>query len=117
MDMVTKYMGELMAYTDNTKILLYATLGAVIITFIFYLIFKEYRFVKYLPGSIIVLLALYNLLLIFDSITEKSSLKNLELFLILAVSGFSSIFFALLIGIYTKQRKVNRKRKVKKEGA
>lgn len=118
MEIVIKYMGELMEYTGNTKIMIYVTLSSIIFTIIFYLIFKEYRFVKYLPGLVIVLGAIYNLIIIFDSITEKSSINNLEIFLILAVAGFSSLFFALIIGIYTKPRKIKRKKKkVEKEGA
>ncbi len=116
MEMVTKYMKEFVVYMDNTKIMLYVTLGAMIITIIFHLIFKEYRFVKYLPGSIIVLAATYNLLSIFDNITEKYSIKYLEMSLILGIAGFSSLLFALIIGIYIKPRR-KRKEKSEEEGA
>lgn len=117
MDMINRYAGELMEYMDLAKIMLYVTLGGIVITLIFHLILKDYRFVKYLPGALIVLAGLYNLLTIFNDLTEKSSIKNLELFLILEVAGFSSLFFALIIGIYTKPRKIKRKKKVEKEGA
>lgn len=118
MDTITRYADELMEYMDLTKIMLYITLGAIVITIIFHLVLKDYRFVKYLPGSVIVLAALYNLLTVFEDMTEKSTIKNLEMFLILAVAGFSSLFFALIIGIYTKPRKIRKKKKkVEKEGA
>ena len=118
MDMISRYTDELMGYMDLTKIMLYVTLGAILITIIFHLVLKDYRFVKYLPGFLIVLVALYNLITIFDDITEKSSINNLEMFLILIVAGFTSLFSALIIGIYTKPRKIkNKEKKVEKEGA
>lgn len=108
-------MEELLNYLENGETLVFVTISAVVITLVTHLIFKKYRFVKYIPGLIYMALGLFNLLIVLDDLTSSNSMDKILLFLILFTSGAIGIFFALIIGIYNKPRKVKKVRVKPKE--
>lgn len=98
-------MRELLNYLENGETLLFVSLSAVVVTMVAHLIFKKYRFIKYIPGLIYMALGIYNLLLVYDDIVSANSMDNILLFLMLFVSGIIGLFFALILGIYNKPRR------------
>ena len=99
-------MEELIKHLDNGKTLGYVSLAAVAITIIAHLIFKKYRYVKYLPGLIITGIGLNSLYKVMNNLTANESINSLLMFLMGFLGGFVALSTALIIGIYEKPRKI-----------
>lgn len=104
-------MAELKLHLDNGKLLIYISLITMLATLITHLIFKKYRFMKYIPGFILLFIGIYNLYMVSGELTSSESIKNILMFVIGFIAGFIGLFSGLIIGIYNKPRKI----KVKKE--
>jgi len=101
-------MGELILHLDNGKTFIYISLAVVIITFITHLVFKKYRYMKYIPGIALIGVGLYSLYQVSNELTDTSSISNLLLFLICFAGGIIALFVGLIIGIYDKPRKIRK---------
>lgn len=104
-------MAELKLHLDNGRLLIYISIITMIATIVTHLIFKKYRFMKYVPGFILLIIGVYNLYMVSSELTSSESIKNILLFVIYFIAGFVGLFSGLIIGIYNKPRKS----KVKKE--
>lgn len=65
---------------------------------------KRLKFVKYLPGLILLFAGIFTLILVLNVLFERSSLTNILIALIAITSGVCSLLFALCLGIYNKDR-------------
>lgn len=106
-------MAELKLHLDNGKLLIYISLITMVATIITHLIFKKYRFMKYVPGFILLFIGIYNLYLVSSELTSSESIRNILLFLIGIIAGFMGLFSGLIIGIYNKPRKIPVKKEKK----
>jgi len=104
-------MEELLRHLDNGKTLGYISLAAITITIIAHLIFKQYRYVKYLPGFIIIGIGLSSLYKVMNDLTATKSIDSLVIFLMGFLGGFVALCTALIIGIYEKPRRIKKKEK------
>lgn len=111
MDKIIHYQEELTPHMNNTKTLVYVSLAAIALTLIMHLIFSKYRFVKYIPGLMFMLVGLYTFYQVIDKLTYGESLSSILLFIILFIGGVIGVFFALIIGIYTKPKKFKKTKK------
>jgi fucose permease len=102
-------MRELIKYMDNTKTLIYVSFASIAITFITNIIFRRYRFAKYLPGIFFVGFGLFSLFQVSNTLTSSQSISSILLFIICVVGGFIGLLFALIIGIYNKPRHKRKK--------
>ena len=105
---------ELAGYFGDAKIIILATAAVATITLLTHIIFKKTKIMKYLPGSIVLGIGLFNYYSVKNILTVDESLINLLLFVVGTVAGLVGLLFALIIGIYikpvkTKKRKVTRK--------
>lgn len=105
---------ELLGYASDSTIIIYASLAAILLTIIIHFLFRKYsRFLKYIPGTIMLIIGVFSLYKVLDSLVEAESLDELMNFITFVVSGFVGIFSALILGVYDKPRK-RKKRKKKK---
>lgn len=102
---------ELMEHVGDSKIIVYVSLAAILITVIIHFIFRKYsKYIKYLPGLIMIVTGIIRLFTTFDVILEPEGLENLMFFITFVVSGFVGIFAALILGVYEKPIKKRRKK-------
>lgn len=109
-------LDELLTYVSDSMIILYVSLGVILLTIVTHFIFKKYsRYIKYIPGTIIILIGIFNLFGVLDSLVENESLNALMTFVIFVVSGFVGIFTGLILGVYEKPMKKIKKDKKEEE--
>lgn len=89
-------------------------LFAIIGTFLVFWITNRNRFMKYLPGVIMVFAALYKVYTAWLRITGPEGIGDLSLAIKLGVAGLVSFCYALILGIDIKYRSASRKKKVSK---
>lgn len=105
---------ELMGHVGDSKVIVYVSLAAILITVIIHFIFRKYsKYIKYLPGLIMIVTGIIRLFTTFDLILEAEGLENLMFFTTFVVSGFIGIFAALILGVYEKPVKKKKKKTVK----
>lgn len=107
-------MEELMLHLKNARTLVYVSLAAIVLTFATHLIFAKYRFVKYIPGFILIIIGLYNIYKASSDFTSPDSLNPILIFLICFLGGIIGLFSGLIIGIYNKPKRVRKKNKASK---
>lgn len=76
----------------------------VVLTFVVNFAAGELKFVKYIPGLILVFIGMFSLFLVINRLFETSSLDNLIVFVTGVSAGVVSLIFALMIGIATSDR-------------
>ncbi len=107
-------MDEFLEHLDYAKLLAYISLAVIIITYITHRIFrKTNRAIKYLPGLFLIIIGLYNLYTVGNDITRTAGISNLVLFLIGVGSGFVGLLFGLILGVYNKEKRPKKKRKLR----
>lgn len=99
-------MEDLLKHLENWEIILYVSLACIGLTIIADILFKKYRYVKYIPGLIFIIIGVFNIYLVLDALTETQSIKNISLFILLVAGGIIGLLTALIIGIYKKPIKV-----------
>lgn len=105
-------MDEVFKYLGNGKIVIYVSLACIAITAVINMIFRNIRFIKYIPGFLFIIVGSFNLFLAFNTFGEPESLNNLSLSVVLLVGGLVGILSALIIGVYKKP--IKSKKKLKK---
>lgn len=107
---------ELLEYVGDSTMIIYVSLAAMALTVITHFIFRKYsRFIKYLPGILILLMGIYSLYTVLDSILETESFGELMFSITFVVSGFVGIFSALILGVYHKPKKTRKKKNPQSE--
>lgn len=97
-------MKELIVHLEFAKILGTFIFGSIIITSVTYLIFKKNRFIKYIPGLILMIVGIYNVFYIGKDSFTLDGVNRLLLITITMVAGFIGISTGLIIGIFKKGR-------------
>ena len=107
-------MGEFLEHLEYTKIFIYMSLASIIITYVTHRVFmKTNRGIKYLPGMFLVAIGVYNIYTVGNDLTRAAGISNLVLFMIGVGTGFIGLLFGLILGVYNKEKKVKKPRKVK----
>ncbi len=104
-------MKEVLQHLEYGKILIYFSLAAIILTYLTHLIFKKYKFVKYIPGFIFMFAGLYFLYDVGTDFTTSDSLDGILFFMVGFIAGIIGMLSALIIGIFNKEKKVKKKDK------
>lgn len=109
MELLDKVLDELGPYLRLEQYsLLYFVLIAIAVI-ILHILFSRLRFVKYLPGVVLIIYALIRLLLNKNGGFLKSSPEDLRVAVLTGACGLVSIFFARILAIMYKNK--DRKRR------
>lgn len=103
-------MGELLVHLEYSKILFYIILATIILTYTIHFFFKVYRYPKYLPGLALVSIGFFNLLTTEYGKTKLVGIDNIFMAIVAFTSGIVGLFFALILGVYNKEKKVKKKK-------
>lgn len=98
-------------YDEYVPMVIYASAGILIITFVVNLLTGSIKFAKYIPGLIALGMGFVILLANSGKILEKESLKDLVLSMTGIGSGIIGLCFALILGIVGKKLKINKTKK------
>ena len=101
---------SVLGYMGYGKMLIYAFIGAIVLTFILYLFVKEQRWVKYIPGILMLIYGLFNLNRIDLSANDFLEDNSLIGFIIGIAGGLATLLFGLILGVYNKPKKKKKKR-------
>ena len=104
MELIDKVLDELGPYLRLEQYsLLYFVLIAIVVI-ILHVLFSRLRFVKYLPGVVLVFYALIRLFLNKNGGFLKSSPEDLRVVVLTGACGLVSIFFARILAIMYKNK-------------
>lgn len=95
-------MEEFIVHLEFVKILGVMAFVSIVITSIAYLLFKKNRIIKYIPGLILILIGIYNLIYLGKDSTSLQGVNRLLVLIIAMVTGFIGLSTGLIIGIFTK---------------
>lgn len=101
-------MDEFLLHLEYVKLIGYVAIFSIVITFITYLIFKKYRLVKYIPGTILITFGLYSIYTIKGDLISPEGLNKIIFFLIGFGGGIISLLTGLILGVYNKEKKVKK---------
>lgn len=114
MDQIIKILKELIPYTSEVSSQLFFFLLAAIIITVLHILFPRQRIIKYIPGIILIMIALSKLLFNGESSILRTNVNDIETAVITGAVGLASIIFANLIGIMYGKNKKKKKKKSKK---
>lgn len=97
-------MGEFIVHLEFAKILGIAAVIAIIFTLIMYLVFRNNRVVKYIPGLIFIVIGLYNLFYLGKESSTVEGVNRVLIIVVAMVAGFIGLSTGLIIGIFKKGR-------------
>ncbi|WP_313757364.1 hypothetical protein [Tissierella sp.] len=97
-------MNEFIVHLEFAKILGIFIFSAIIITSVMYFIFKKNRFIKYIPGFVLMIIGIYNLFYIGNDSSNLDRVNRLLIIMVTMVSGFIGLSTGLIIGILKKGR-------------
>lgn len=97
-------MGEFIVHLEFAKILGIAAIIAIIFTLIMYLVFRNNRVVKYIPGLIFIVIGLYNLFYLGKESSTVEGVNRVLIIVVAMVAGFIGLSTGLIIGIFKKGR-------------
>lgn len=100
-------------YDEYIPMVLYASVGILIITFVVNLLTGSIKFAKYIPGLVALGMGLVILIANSTKLMEKSTLQNLVLSMTGIGSGIIGLCFAMILGIVSKKLKTTKKQKNK----
>lgn len=106
-------MVEFLEHLEYAKLLGYVSLASIIITYITHRIFRDInKAIKYLPGIFLVIIGLYNIYTVGNDLTRTEGISNLVLFMLGVGAGFIGLLFGLILGVYNKDKKVKKKKRL-----
>ena len=108
---------EVLDYMGYGKLLIYAFIGGLVLTFLLYLFVREQRWIKYVPGLLMLIYGLFSLNRIDLSVNNFLEDNSLIGFIIGMAGGFATLLFGLILGVYNKPRKKKRTKSKVKEDA
>lgn len=105
---------EIFGYMEYGKLLAFVFLGAIVVTYLFHRLFKDQRWIKYIPGFALLIFGLYSLTQI--DISPNSFLKDNSLvgFITGIAGGLATLLFGLILGVFNKPKKIKKKKKNQK---
>ena len=108
-------MEELLNYMGYGKTLVFIFLGTIVVTYIFHRLFREQRWVKYVPGLGMLLFGLFNLTRI--DISSNTFLRDNSIvgFITGMAGGLATLLFGLILGVFNKPKKAKRSRRKQEE--
>lgn len=101
-------MEDLIVHLEFAKILGIVSLISILGTVIVYYVFRKqrrYRLLKYIPGFILILIGIYNLINIGMDLPGINEFNKVLIIVISLVGGFISLSTGLIIGVINKGRK------------
>ena len=101
-------MHELLTHLEYSKTLFYIVIGTIILTYIIHFFFKEYRYPKYLPGFLLIIIGGFTLFSTEYGGRDIISIDSIFMGIVALGSGVVGLFFALILGVYNKERKEKR---------
>lgn len=109
MELIDKVLDELGPYLRLEQYsLLYFVLIAIAVIML-HVLFSRLRFVKYLPGIVLVFYAIIRLFLNTNGGFLKSSPEDLRVVVLTGACGLVSIFFARILAIMYKNKNLRRR--------
>lgn len=102
---MNKIIEMLSTHTEYMLLSMVIILAAVFVTFIVNFIARQLRFVKYIPGLVLIFIGMFSLFMVINDLFAKSSLDNILVALFCISSGVIALLFALIIGIATKRKR------------
>lgn len=102
--MIEKIVEALNGNTMYIIIVIMASIIAMVLTFFINMASKKLRFIKYLPGLLLVFIGMFSLIIVLNRLFDRDSLNNIIISLIALTSGACSLVFGLCIGIYNKDK-------------
>jgi hypothetical protein len=101
-------MDDLIVHLEFAKVLGLVALIAILITVLVYYIFRKqrkYRLLKYIPGLILILIGIYNLINLGIDLPGINEFNKVLVIVISGVGGVIALSTGLIIGIINKGRK------------
>ncbi len=101
-------MDELRVHLEFAKILGLVVIISILFTTIVYFIFrknKKYRLAKYIPGLLLLLIGLYNIMNLGIELPAISEFNKVLIIVISLVGSFISLSTGLIIGIINKGKR------------
>lgn len=95
-------MDEFIIHLEFAKTLGIVAIIAIILTLIIYLVFKNNKAVKYIPGLIFILIGLYNLFYLGRESSTVDGVNRIFIILVTMIGGFVGLSTGLIIGIIKK---------------
>ncbi len=97
-------MKEFLEYFEYARAYIFIALGIMIVTLILHLLFKKHKYVKYIPGIVLLPIGLYGL---FGIASAEDLIKGISKFMIFIIGvggGFVGLLTALMLGGYSKDK-------------
>lgn len=79
---------------------LYVIVAAVIVTFVVNFVARNLKFIKYIPGLLLITIGMFSLFSVINDLFNPDNLNNIVFFVAGCSSGVISLLFALIIGIF-----------------
>ncbi|WBW49240.1 cytochrome C biosynthesis protein [Peptoniphilus equinus] len=88
--------------TEYMALSLFAILIAIIVTLILATISKQLKFVKYIPGIVLIFIGVFVLFSVIGDLFNPAHVNSIAIFMIGCASGVVSLLVALIVGIIQK---------------
>lgn len=98
-------MEELLMHLEFAKILGIFSLLAILATIIVFFISSRSRIIKYIPGLLLMIFGLYNLVFLGREFSTSEGFNRIYFAVIGFISGFLGLAMGLIIGIIKKEKK------------
>lgn len=108
-------MKDLLDHLEYSKLFMIISVGMVALTYLTHIIFRNERIVKFLPGIISLCIGIYAILTIKGDIIFLDDTNKFTMFVMATAVGFIGIGAALILGIFNKGKKRNKRVKKEKE--
>lgn len=95
-------MKDLLDHLEYSKLFMIISVGMVALTYLTHIIFRNMRFIKFIPGIISIAIGIYAILTIDGKIIFLDDTNKFTIFVIATAVGFVGIGVALIIGIFNK---------------
>lgn len=105
-------MDEFIEHLEYSKVLFYIVTGTIILTYVIHFFFKEYRYPKYMPGLLLIIIGGFTLFTTEYGGSGIISIDNIFMGIVAFGSGIVGLFFGLILGVYNKEKK---KKKIKED--
>lgn len=97
-------MKDFIVHLEFAKILALVCFIVVIFTVVLFLIVKNNRIIKYIPGFILIIVGIYNLFYLGQDSTTVDGINRLYMIIISMISGLIGLSSGLIIGIIKKEK-------------
>ncbi|NLM06880.1 MAG: hypothetical protein GX219_08170 [Tissierellia bacterium] len=113
--MVKELLSQLELGNDMTKFIIILSLFVVVATVLVAILFRDFGWVKYILGIIILIVGVFKFLAIANNLVAEENLGNLMTIMLLGIIGVVSLCTSGIFSIIVPKRRKRRKRRVIKE--